>query len=205
MRSLFCTALFFVGAARTAHADRQEWRLSLAGVVTDAMAERSSSAGAGINPGARARFGYGVRNWLELGGSAGFSWAPGVVFPKAVVDKQPGNLNADVIAVEMAGSIRLQADVPFGRAFFARNRPFVDVRTGLLLEIVRAPKLLDQNGDIVLALSETVTPRAFVGAALGLEHRIAGAWLGGISVDYVYAGSAYQSVGCTLEVSWMTY
>src|SRR5437870_884641 len=82
-----------------AWADRREWRLSAAGVVSDAMARSDGSRGSAINPGLRLRFGYGLANWLELGGTAGFTWAPGVVFPRTMVQNQPGNLHTDVIAV----------------------------------------------------------------------------------------------------------
>ena len=205
MRQLSMVMIACALSVGEARADEREWRLSISGVVSDAMAKSDSIAGGGINPGTRLRFGFGARNWLELGGTAGFTWAPAVVFPNRVIQGQSGNLHTDIVAVEMGGSVRLVGDLPFGRGFFARNRPYLDLRTGLLLEILRSPKLLDQQNDIVLDLSESVTPRAFLGVVVGLEHRFAGSWIGGISFDYVFAGRDFQTLGANLEFSYLTY
>ena len=205
MRQSFCILIALGLFAGQAGADEREWRLSVAGVVSDAMATNESAHGSGINPGARLRFGYGLRNWLEVGGTVGFVWAPALVFPGTMIQGQPGSLHADIVAVELAGSVRLVADFPFARSFFARNRPFVDLRGGLLLEIMRSPKLLDANNDIVLDLSQSVMPLPFVGVTVGIEHRFAGSWIAGVSFDYAYAGHQYQSLGANLELSWLTY
>ena len=63
------------------------------------MARGDGSHGSGINPGLRLRCGYGLTNWLELGGTAGFTWAPGVIVPRTLIQRQPGELHTDVIAV----------------------------------------------------------------------------------------------------------
>ena len=130
-------ALIFIGAlvaASTARADDREWRLSLIAVPSAVNSSAAGSRGWGFNLGGRFRFTRGVTDYLELGGVTGFSWAPGVMMNHAIIDVQPGDLRTDVLAVEMGGVVRLIGDLPVARSFFMRNRPFVELRGGLLLQ-----------------------------------------------------------------------
>jgi hypothetical protein len=192
-----------------ARADDREWRLSLAPQLGAVFATSADVGGTGFEPGGRLRIGRGVTDYLELAFISGFTWTSKLNFQNAQVQSgnltQSGNLVGDFIAVEVGAGMRLIGDLPVARRFFARNHPFLDVRGGLLVKILKSPQLLDPGtGNIVLDRPTQTTPTGFVAVGLGLEHRFVASWLLGIVAEYVYA-PGYQRVGAAVEVSWCSY
>jgi hypothetical protein len=191
---------------RSARADDREWRLSLAPELGAVFA---SGAEVGFEPGGRLRIGRGITDYLELAFVSGFTWTTKLNFPNAQVQDgnltQSGNLVGDFIAVEVGAGLRLIGDLPVARRFFARNHPFLDLRGGLLVKILKSPQLLDPGtGNIVLDRPTETSPTGFVAVGLGLEHRFVASWLLGVVAEYVYA-PGYERVGASIEVSWLTY
>src|ERR1043165_884577 len=84
-----------------ARADRQEWRLAVAGVGANVLLSQSGADGSGFGAGGRVHVGYGLTNSVEIGGTASFLKTSALEFAGAHVAGQSGNLFADFYAVDV--------------------------------------------------------------------------------------------------------
>ena len=195
--------LALLGAPHAARADRQEWQLSPAGVVGAASVQASGRSVWSLAGGARVRAAYGITDWFQLGVHGQFTTTQGISFPGVVMAGQPGTLVGDLWTVELALDLRLVGDIALTRAF-ARFHPFVGVRGGGLLRILKSQSLVDDHNLLLFHADDSLSFIPTVTGYLGAEYRIRKSWVAGVVGSFTYGPNYYAATG-SIEISWMTY
>jgi hypothetical protein len=191
-----------------AHADADEWRLSV-GVGGGMMNLHDSDAnGSSVVPGAKMRLGYGLSDAFEVGIGLAVAHGADAEFQNATVHNpasttQMGTLSSEVLALELGAELRWVADNTVALAF-ARTHPLVGLRGGFLVRQFNAA-YLEGAGGTVTQLDDRSNTLPFVGGTVGVEHRLSHAVAFGLVSDFTYAGSAYRAIVVSLEASWLHY
>jgi hypothetical protein len=190
-------------AAPAALADRGELRLSAAASLPT-FAETSQAGGSGSSAvwGGRLRVAQGLSDWLELGGTVGFSSAENVRFKNATVRGLQGDLYGDLYGIEAGPTLRFLAPKLFAHGS-SLLRPLVDLRGGAFWRVLASQLAEDPMQREIDRPPTDTSVSGFFGVTGGVEYRFADSYAIGMGVDYMYAGDRYYGLGVTLELSWL--
>jgi hypothetical protein len=150
------------------------------------------------------RVAYGVLDMLQLGLVTQFAVSPSVTFPMVNSGGQPGNLTADLYAIEFALDARFIFDVSISRAF-SRFHPLFGVRSGGLVRILTSQALVDDHQLLIMRVGNDTTVLPAITTYVGAEYRFARSWLVGLVFNFTYASNRYYAIGSNLELSWASY
>jgi hypothetical protein len=186
-----------------ASGDEDERRISIGARTSLVTIDAFDTSGTTEAYGGTLGLSWGVKDWLDVGGDAGYVVRPNARLSDAAVSGVGGDgfrLFANLHAVELAGHARFVVE---GGALY-RVRPILLVRAGLGLRLLAAPDLYDETDRFVLAADTDSSLFPFVGGGAGLAWRIgehlqlAGIATGTFSPDQ-------REVGLSLEASWFSY
>ncbi len=186
------------------HADAEEKRLGAAGLGVLASTVEGGVRGDGWAWGGRAVFGYGVSNAIELRVAGGAAFAQALEFEGATVGAQQGNLFGDLLTIEASAGVRVNGGVWLTPAF-ARTRPFVEARGGVLLRRLSAQLLLGPGNMLITTPDATMSVVPLLAGAAGVEHRFGRGFLAALAFDAAVSTDGYHQLGVTLELSWAWY
>jgi hypothetical protein len=199
---LVVLSVFLAGEA--SHADAEEKRLGVAGVGLLASASEGGARGDAFAWGGRAVFGYGTSNALELRIGAGAAFAQAIAFDGATLGAQQGNLFGDLLTLEASAGVRANGGVWLTPAF-ARTRPFLEARGGMLLRRLTGQLLLNPGNMLITAPDTTTSIAPLFAGAAGVEHRFGRSLLVALALDAALSTDGYRHFGLSLEFSWSWY
>jgi hypothetical protein len=191
-------------AGQVSHADADEKRLGVAGVGFLASASAGGARGDAFAWGGRAVFGYGLSNVLELRIVGGAAFAQAIAFDGATLGAQQGNLFGDLLAIEASAGVRANGGVWLTPAF-ARTRPFVELRGGVLLRRLSGQLLLNPGNMLISAPDATTSVVPLLAGAAGVEHRFGRSLLVALAFDAALSTDGDRHFGLSLEFSWSWY
>jgi hypothetical protein len=191
-------------AGGVSHADAEEKRLGVAGVGFLASASEGGARGDAFAWGGRAVFGIGLSNALELRVAGGAAFAQALECDGATIGTQQGNLFADLLTVEASAGVRVNGGVWLSPEF-ARTRPFVEARGGMLFRRLSAQALLGPTNMLISAPDSTTSVAPLLAGAIGVEHRFGRGFLAALSFDAALSTEGYHQLGATLELAWAWY
>ena len=203
-------ALLVAFLSATAFADDREKRIS---VIGDAALIALDAGGVGASTlatGARLRFAYGITHQFDLGTSLGFAARNGVQFPSAQVDGAHGNLFFDVSTPELSVDARWTWGIGISKSFW-QTHPLLGVRAGVQGEWLRNGILCDETKPTGECVGVPPNPPdefhtiPFVGAEIGVEHRIGTSWMVGLVGSGTVGTDEHRSMGVQLEVTRLWY
>ena len=186
-----------------ARADQGEWRIGAAGGAMVVDARVGGANGTGIGFEACGRLGYGLSNTFELGLVGGYAHAADVEVDGATVDGQTGKLFANVSTVSLAVELRWAPGVGLARAF-ERTAPYLAGRGGGALVVGTSQQLFMESSLLLASPTDDVHLRAFIGGALGIEHRLGDHFFLAVELAAATTGEA-RTFDVTAEVSWAWY
>jgi len=191
-------------AGGVSHADAEEKRLGVAGIGFLVSASEGGARGNAFAWGGRVVFGYGVSNALELRVAGGAAFAQALEFDGATVDGQQGNLFGDLLTIEASAGVRVNGGV-WLTPVFARTRPFLEARGGVLLRRLSGQILLGPGNMLIAEPNASTSMVPLLAGAAGVEHRFGRGFLAALAFDAAFSTDAYHQLGVTLELSWMWY
>jgi hypothetical protein len=184
-----------------AQADAEEHRFAVG--ATGVFASTTADGGEAVAPlGAlELRYGYGWKNWLELGGVLFGAGGPRSTFEAAIVDDDPGDLRATVVVAGAGLQVRLVGGVELAREFW-RTHPFLSFGGGLIGRALRDQQLFAQDGAFLKHVDDDYTLLPYGEIELGVEHRFSGGFSGSLAGGGRYAGNAYAAASVRLDLAW---
>ncbi len=186
------------------HADAEEKRLGAAGVGGLASTVEGGVRGEGWAWGGRLVFGYGLSNPLELRIEAAGSFGQALEFPGATVGNLQGDLFGDLLTIEGSAGIRASGGLWLS-PLFARTRPFVELRGGLLVRRLSGQILLGPGNMLITTPEDTTSVHPLLAGAVGFEHRFGRSFVLALGFDAAFAVGGTRHLGLCLEISWSFY
>lgn len=184
-------------------ADAEEHRFAVG--ATGVVASANTGGGSATAPlgSLELRYGYGWKNWLELGGVLFGAGGARVTFDDVTLDNQPGDLRASLIVGGAGLQLRTVGGIELSGAFW-RTHPFVTVGAGVVGLALRDQQLMD-SGIGISTPGDDLSLHPYGELELGIEHRFGAGFAVALVGAGRYAGDAYAAASVRLDLAWYWY
>ena len=200
---LLGTLVIFSALIPNAYADQQERRLSIGPRAAFLSSDGYESTGNGPMLGAGLSFGWGLRDWSEVGLRLAYAFGPNIDIDGPQVRGVSGDgltLYADAHLVEASAYGRLYLD----KGPFLAVRPFVGLAGGLGYRALVAAEVFDETKRSIASANRETGVFPVVLLEGGVSWRATDGFALALVLEAA-ASTSHQLAGVRVELSWFSY